>query len=55
MTHDDQCEGADCRCAVREIGWVAKEARALIGADPARRDAFTARKRALLDYINGRA
>lgn len=39
--------------ATLEIGWIAREARALMSApfDAARREQFMARKRALLDYL----
>lgn len=63
LDHDDACEGepASCQCAVREVGWVAREARELADAMPepdspergaweVRRDAFCTRKRVLLAY-----
>ena len=65
MGHDEACSGRpDCRCAVREMGWIAREARGLSsmpvpavgGPDRAywqgRWDAFTARKMALLAFVD---
>lgn len=43
---------ASAGASTREVGWVAREARALAGSDDEQRRArFVARKRALLDYI----
>jgi len=58
ISHDALCEKPQaCQCAVREIGWIAREALALTsGKEPwlfslARPAEYTARKRALLVYI----
>jgi hypothetical protein len=71
LAHDDQCEAepgrprAVCSCAVREIGWVAREARELSESMPepgtpdrsawdARWEAFCTRKRVLQAYAEAR-
>lgn len=43
---------ASAGASTREVGWIAREARALVGCDDEQRRArFVARKRALLAYI----
>lgn len=70
LAHDNQCEAepgrpAVCCCAVREIGWVAREARELSESMPepgtpgrdaweGRWEAFCTRKRVLRAYAETR-
>ena len=53
FAHDPDCEVHACQCAVREVGWVARQARTMTVADldGPRGQEFFARKRALLTYI----
>jgi hypothetical protein len=49
----------DRRTAVTEVGWIAREARALVDEQvppgSARREAYMERKQALLEYVGGQA
>lgn len=53
MSSDDVPVIDSGHAATLEIQWLASEGRALMSAPPddARRERFTARKRALLDYL----